>query len=625
MAVTRKPQVFGLFVSLAAASLAGTVAFQLVIPSATLGWSVDAVAAIAIAFLGVGCFSPNSALFGPVITGRGVTAPVMALTFDDGPSPDTTPRILDALREAGVRATFFVLGKHAAQHPELVARIAREGHEVANHGWSHGLLVFCTPAAIKRELAETAALLTRCGAPPPTLFRAPHGFKSPFLSRVARRLGYQVVGWTKGVYDTALPGAAVIAERSRESMRAGAILLLHDADGNGNGDRSQTADALPEVLRDVRAAGLAPVTVSELVALGSESQRSRTRVLAVAAALAVLGAVIIDRVGLDSLRSAAGVFAGVNLAFVVAAILANVISVALKATVWKATLDRVPSRPPVRYRQVLAAVFVGFLLNSVMVARVGELGRVLVLRRRIARDSGVNVPAGTIAGTVVSENIVLGATLVALLTLMTFAVTTLPPMVMSGIRIMLAGVIALVLAGVGIEMVSRWRLRRSAQWPAHPTWLHWRWLAHHAERLVHQLSEGQRVFTSFSSATLVIAAGLVSWLANLVAIWLTLLAFGIEGNAFAAAVVVFAVSNLVGIVQVTPGNVGVFQAAIVVALTQSYGVDRSLALSFGVGLQAIEVGLGGGLGAIFLAMEGLTLAEVRKEMKSGGSAAVDAR
>ena len=82
--------------------------------------------------------------------------------------------------------------------------------------------------------------------------------------RVARRLGYRVVGWTKGVFDTAMPGAETIAARSRKALRPGAILLLHDADGNGDGDRSQTADALPEILRDIAAAGLRPITVSEL-------------------------------------------------------------------------------------------------------------------------------------------------------------------------------------------------------------------------------------------------------------------------------------------------------------------------------------------------------------------------
>ncbi len=87
--------------------------------------------------------------------------------------------MLDALRDADARATFFVLGRHAEQHPKIVERIVREGHEVANHTYSHGILVFARPREITRELLRTHRLLLASGARPPRLFRAPHGFRNP--------------------------------------------------------------------------------------------------------------------------------------------------------------------------------------------------------------------------------------------------------------------------------------------------------------------------------------------------------------------------------------------------------------------------------------------------------------
>ena len=99
-------------------------------------------------------------------------------------------------------------------------------------------------------VGRTERLLRRAGGPPVRVFRAPHGFRSPFVARTARRLGYTTCAWSAGVFDTAKPGAEVIAQRSAKALRPGAVLLLHDADGWGDDDRSQTADALPAIGQD---------------------------------------------------------------------------------------------------------------------------------------------------------------------------------------------------------------------------------------------------------------------------------------------------------------------------------------------------------------------------------------
>ena len=199
-----------------------------------------------------GAFHRNSWIFGKPVTSvraRARDDKAVALTFDDGPNPDATPPILDALRDRGVKATFFILGRHAERWPDLVKRVADEGHTIANHGYYHRKLHFKSPAYVRQDLElGTKAIVAACGVRP-KLFRAPHGFRAPWVTAIARSLGQRTVGWSLGVWDTALPGAAVIAQRTVEGARPGSILLLHDGDGyDPRGDRMQTARAVPEIV-----------------------------------------------------------------------------------------------------------------------------------------------------------------------------------------------------------------------------------------------------------------------------------------------------------------------------------------------------------------------------------------
>jgi peptidoglycan/xylan/chitin deacetylase (PgdA/CDA1 family) len=195
-----------------------------------------------------GAFHRNSPVFGkPLTKVRGDRS--VALTFDDGPNPDATPLILDALRDRGVKATFFILGRHAEQWPDLVKRVADEGHAIGNHGWFHRKLHFKSPAYVRRDLElGTAAIERACGVRP-RLFRAPHGFRAPWVTSIARSLGQRTVGWSLGVWDSDCPGVEVIADRTVNGARPGSILLLHDGDGyDPRGDRMQTARAVPLIV-----------------------------------------------------------------------------------------------------------------------------------------------------------------------------------------------------------------------------------------------------------------------------------------------------------------------------------------------------------------------------------------
>jgi peptidoglycan/xylan/chitin deacetylase (PgdA/CDA1 family) len=196
-----------------------------------------------------GAFHRNSPLFGPALGRIPSDRKVVALTFDDGPNPDATPRILDTLGEKGVRATFFVLGSHAERWPELVRRMSSEGHQLGNHGYFHRKLQFKSPFYVSRDIRLGIRAIKRAGAPAPRYFRAPHGFRSPWTTPIASSYGERTVGWSLGVWDSDRPGVNEIVRRTIEGVTPGSIVLLHDGDGyNPDGDRMQTAAALPHII-----------------------------------------------------------------------------------------------------------------------------------------------------------------------------------------------------------------------------------------------------------------------------------------------------------------------------------------------------------------------------------------
>jgi peptidoglycan/xylan/chitin deacetylase (PgdA/CDA1 family) len=158
-----------------------------------------------------------------------------------------------------------MVGRHAEQFPDLARLVARAGFGVGNHTYTHSRLALAGPARTAWELAAAHEAIQRASGVSPKCFRAPHGYRNPFLRRLLSSHGYQIFGWTLGVWDTARPGAAVIRRRVAEGVSPGAILLLHDGDGfNPHGDRCQTADALPGILADCQAMGYGFRSLDEL-------------------------------------------------------------------------------------------------------------------------------------------------------------------------------------------------------------------------------------------------------------------------------------------------------------------------------------------------------------------------
>jgi peptidoglycan/xylan/chitin deacetylase (PgdA/CDA1 family) len=221
-----------------------------------IGVAVGGVAVTVAGLAAHGTWHRNSWVFGPALNRLPGTDSVASITFDDGPNPHATPLILDVLKRERVHATFFVLGRHADRWPELVRRMADEGHQLGNHGYWHRKLHRRTPWYVRDDLTRGAEAIERASGTRPRLFRAPHGFRSPWVTPIARSLGERTVGWSLGVWDSARPGADEIVRRTLAGMRAGSILLLHDGDGyDADGDRMQTAEALPRIIDGLRGRG----------------------------------------------------------------------------------------------------------------------------------------------------------------------------------------------------------------------------------------------------------------------------------------------------------------------------------------------------------------------------------
>jgi peptidoglycan/xylan/chitin deacetylase (PgdA/CDA1 family) len=229
------------------------------------GWALGAIAANQ-ALLTAGGLLPRSRLLGPNWTRLPPAAAArgeIALTLDDGPDPEVTPRVLELLARAGVRATFFCIGERAARHPSLVRAMVEAGHAVENHSLRHRHgFAFHGPRRYLDELGAAQDTLAALAGSAPRFFRAPAGLRNPFLDYVLARLGLTLASWTRRGFDTVSPDPAAVLRRLLRGLAAADILLLHD----GHAARSATGapvvlEVLPPLLERIAAAGLRPVTL----------------------------------------------------------------------------------------------------------------------------------------------------------------------------------------------------------------------------------------------------------------------------------------------------------------------------------------------------------------------------
>lgn len=190
-----------------------------------------------------------------------VDGPYIAMTFDDGPHATLTPKLLDLLAAHHIKATFFVIGENVAAHPEIVARAAREGHEIGNHSWSHPKLGKMADAGVRRELQRTEDVIRAATGTRPTLLRPPYGSITARQKHwIHDEFGYQMILWDVDPLDWKRPGPAAVCSRILKETGPGSIILSHDI-------HPGTIEAMPSTLDQLEAKGFKFVTVSELIGM----------------------------------------------------------------------------------------------------------------------------------------------------------------------------------------------------------------------------------------------------------------------------------------------------------------------------------------------------------------------
>jgi peptidoglycan-N-acetylglucosamine deacetylase len=203
-----------------------------------------------------------------------VDGPYIAMTFDDGPNPVLTPKLLDILKARGIKATFFVVGQNAALHPEILKRAIAEGHEVGNHTWTHPDLAKLPDEAVRSELKKTEDAIVAAIGKKPTLFRPPYGsITKEQKDWIHKEFGYEVILWDVDTNDwrilkgeTAEQRTARVenvilnGDKEEHAARSGSIILQHDI-------HATTVDAMPDTLDKLLAKGFKFVTVSQLIAM----------------------------------------------------------------------------------------------------------------------------------------------------------------------------------------------------------------------------------------------------------------------------------------------------------------------------------------------------------------------
>ena len=248
----------------------------------SLGLSLAGIVLAAGAFLaGV---LPNNQIYGPIVaqlpirdkalasTGTdglavanlSVQDKSVALTFDDGPNPIYTEKILAVLAEEQVHATFFVIGEHVRQYPDLVRLETAQGHEVGVHTDQHKDVIRMSQSELAADLAQASDSVEQATGRRPQYFRPPHGFRDPMILAETGRQGMTLVNWSVMSRDWTNPGVQTLVERMEKEVKPGAIILLHDGAGLKQVEpREQTVEAVRIVIRQLKAEGCHFVTLSE--------------------------------------------------------------------------------------------------------------------------------------------------------------------------------------------------------------------------------------------------------------------------------------------------------------------------------------------------------------------------
>jgi peptidoglycan/xylan/chitin deacetylase (PgdA/CDA1 family) len=233
------------------------------------------IAYVALATAGV--LVPQLEMYGDVVWRGEPGMRAVALTFDDGPHPKTTRKVLEILAQGGHRATFFVVGKKARLYPEVLREIRAAGHAIGLHGYVHDRLYSLKPPAyVVGDIERTQQAIEEACDVRPTLFRPPVGYVSSRTAVGARSAGVTLVAWSaRGIDGFAATSPERVVQRIEPGLKDGAIVLLHDA-AEKEDFVPASLEALPEILRTLDARGLKAVTVDEICHLAATPSSRRS-------------------------------------------------------------------------------------------------------------------------------------------------------------------------------------------------------------------------------------------------------------------------------------------------------------------------------------------------------------
>jgi peptidoglycan/xylan/chitin deacetylase (PgdA/CDA1 family) len=237
-------------------------------------WLAGTALFLYVGLVSLGAVFARFSMFADVVTLGPRNARGVALTFDDGPDPSSTPTILDLLDEAGAKATFFVIGEKADAHPEVVRAIVERGHAIGVHGYVHDrLFTFRSPWRVRRELQRAVDRVHEITGVRPWLFRAPIGHISPSIAKVIRQMELQAIGWSaRGLDGWPTTKPEETARRVIRSLKDGAIILMHDASERGDFVPASVG-ALPAIFAAAADKNLPFVRVDSWLGAGSAADQ----------------------------------------------------------------------------------------------------------------------------------------------------------------------------------------------------------------------------------------------------------------------------------------------------------------------------------------------------------------
>jgi peptidoglycan/xylan/chitin deacetylase (PgdA/CDA1 family) len=231
---------------------------------AMLGFAIAGVAAVTA--LGYQSMAPTGQWFGRAFCGLPLGSKQIALTFDDGPNDPHTLNLLEVLAKHNVHATFFLIGKYARQRPDIAQAIAKNGHVIGNHTFTHPLLTVQPNSRIRRQILDCRNAITGAVGEHSNLFRPPWGGRRPGTFRISRELGLEPIMWNVTGYDWNAPSAEFIEQKVSRKIRAGDVVLLHDGSHAAFGaDRSKTVQATDRLIAKYKNEGYDFVTIPEMM------------------------------------------------------------------------------------------------------------------------------------------------------------------------------------------------------------------------------------------------------------------------------------------------------------------------------------------------------------------------